>query len=104
VYEVCGQAEKSIKWCQEPPTIVDRLMKRESLRAYSGGTRFAVGGLRKLKEIKNKMRVLPTKIEIFIVQPGIDSAALTDDMLRILSGTASYLMDTYSINLQVICS
>jgi len=79
-------------------------MKRESLRARSGGTRFEVGNLRKLREIKNKMRVLPTNFEIFMVQPGIDSTALTSDMLRILSGTASYLMDTYSINLQVICS
>ncbi|MGC7872060.1 DEAD/DEAH box helicase [Desulfosporosinus sp. SYSU MS00001] len=104
LYEVCGQAEKSIKWCQEPPAIIDRLIKRESSRAQSGGTRFEVGSLRKLREIKNKMRVFPTNIEIFIVQPGINSTALTDDMLRILSGTASYLMDTYSINLQVICS
>lgn len=104
LYEVCGQAEKSIKWCQEPSAIIDRLMKRESSRVQSGGTRFEVGSLRKIREIKNKMRVFPTSIEIFIVQPGIDSAALTDDMLRILSGTASYLMDTYSINLQIICS
>ncbi len=104
LYEVCGQAEKSIKWCQEPPAIIDRLMKRESLRMQSDRTRFEVGNLRKLREIRNKMRVLPTKIEIFIVQPGIDASALTDDMNRILSGTASYLMDTYSIKLKVICS
>lgn len=104
LYEVCGQAEKSIKWCQQPPTIIDRLIKRESLRVKSGGTRFEVGSLQKLREIKNKMRVFPTYIEIFIVQPGINSVALTDDMVRILSGTASYLMDTYSIDLQVICS
>ncbi|HBI73847.1 MAG TPA: restriction endonuclease subunit R [Lachnospiraceae bacterium] len=104
LYEVCGQAEKSIKWCQEPPTIIDRLMKRESSRAQSGGTRFEIGNVRKLREIKNKMRIFPAKIEIFIVQPGIDSKAITDDMLRILSGTGSYLMDTYSIDLQIICS
>lgn len=104
LYEVCGQTEKSIKWCQEPPAIIDRLMKRESSRAQSDGTRFEIGNLRKLREIKNKMRIFPAKIEIFIVQPGVDSKALTDDMLRILGGTSSYLMDTYSINLQVICS
>lgn len=104
LYEVCGQAEKSIKWCQEPPAIIDRLMKRESLRARSGGTRFEFGNLRKIREIKNKMRIFPVKIEIYIVQPGVDSKDLSDDMLRILGGTASYLMDTYSINLQVICN
>jgi len=104
LYEVCGQAEKSIKWCQNPPAIIDRLMKRESSRMRSGGTRFEIGDLRKLREIKNKMRIFPSKIEIFIVQPGVDSKAITDDMLRIMSGTASYLMDTYSIDLKVICS
>jgi hypothetical protein len=104
LYEVCGQAEKSVKWCQEPASIIDRLMKRESTRARSGGTRFEIGNLRKLREIKNKMRVFPVKVEIKIVQPGINSQGITDDMLRILSGTASYLMDTYSIDLKVICS
>lgn len=79
-------------------------MKRESSRARSGGTRFEIGNLRKLQEIKNKMRVFPVKVEIKIVQPGINSQGITDDMLRILSGTASYLMDTYSIDLKVICS
>lgn len=104
LYEVCGQAEKSVKWCQEPASVIDRLMKRESSRARSGGTRFEIGNLRKLREIKNKMRVFPVKVEIKIVQPGINSQGITDDMLRILSGTASYLMDTYSIDLKVICS
>lgn len=104
LYEVCGQAEKSIKWCQEPPIIIDRLIKRESSRAQLGGTRFEIGNMHKLQEVKNKMRVFPVAIEIFIVQPGIDAKSITDDMLRILSGTASNLMDTYSIDLQIICS
>lgn len=104
LYEVCGQAEKSIKWCQESSAIIDRLMRREAYRSRSGGTRFEIGNLRKLREIKNKMRLIQAKFEIFIVQPGVNSKALTDDMLRILSGTASYLMDTYSIDLRIICS
>lgn len=104
LYEVCGQAEKSVKWCQEPMTIIERLISRENSRARTGGTRFEVGNIRKLKEIKNKMRVYPTKVEIAIVQPGIDETLLTEDMMRIISGSASYLLDTYGIELQVICS
>ena len=65
---------------------------------------FEIGNVCKLREIKNKMHVFPTKIEIFIVQPDIDAKAITDDMFRILSGTVSYLIDTYSIDLQIICS
>ena len=104
LYEVCGQAEKSVKWCQEPMAIIERLISRENSRARTGGTRFEVGNIRKLKEIKNKMRVYPTKVEIAIVQPGIDETLLTEDMMRIISGSASYLLDTYGIELQVICS
>nr|WP_320025748.1 DEAD/DEAH box helicase family protein [uncultured Acetobacterium sp.] len=104
LYEVCGQAEKSIKWCQDPTAIIDRMIKREAVRLRSDSTRFEIGNIRKLKEIKNKMRVYPTNFEVFIVQPGIDSKVISDDMIRILTGTASYLMDTYSIKLQVICS
>lgn len=104
LYEVCGQAEKSVKWCQDPTEIIERLIYRESLRSRQGETRFEIGNVRKLKEIRNKMRAYRSTIEIFIVQPGIDSSMLTDDMIRILSGTASYLMDTYSIELKVITS
>ena len=104
LYEVCGQAEKSVKWCQDPRKIIDRLIKREYSRSTLGGTRFEVGNLRKLKEIKNKMRVYKTKIEIAIVQPGIDKTVVSDDMLRLISGTDSFLLDTYGIKLQIICS
>jgi len=104
LYEVCGQAEKSVKWCQDKREIITRLRKRESFRSSNGGTRFEVGNLRKLKEINNKMRVRPVEVEIFIVQPGLSASAVTDDMKRLLSGTSSYLMDTFSIELKVICS
>ena len=104
LYEVCGQAEKSVKWCQDKPSILARLRKRESSRANDGGTRFEIGDLRKLKEIKNKMRVRPVEVEIYIVQPGLSASAITDDIKRLLGGTASYLMDTFSIDLKVICS
>lgn len=104
LYEVCGQAEKSIKWCQSPSSLIDRLFYREETRVKKGGTRFEVGSLNTLREIKNKLRAIQSSIEIFIVQPGIDSSKLTDGMRHILAGTSSYLMDTYSVDLKVICS
>jgi hypothetical protein len=60
LYEVCGQAEKSVKWCQNPPLIIDRLIKRENLRVQSNATRFEVGDMRKLKEIKKNV-FIPVK-------------------------------------------
>lgn len=105
LYEVCGQTEKSVGWMQDPKTIIDRMIKREGLRIRSGKpSRFERGDLKKLNEIKNKMRVFPSKAEIFIVQPGVDSTSISPEMIRILCGTSSYLMETYSIPLKLICS
>lgn len=104
LYAVCGQAEKSIKWCGDPRLLIDRLINRENERQKSGGTRIDVGSLQKLKEIKNKLRIYPSSVDITIVQPGVDSKKITEDMLQLLSGTAAYLLDTYGIKLRLICS
>lgn len=104
LYAVCGQAEKSIKWCGDTRRIIDRLMKRETDRLQAGGTRIEYGSLQKMKELKNKLRYYSSSVEITIVQPGVDSKNISDDMLQLLSGTAAYLLDTYGIQLKLICS
>lgn len=105
LYEVCGQAEKSVGWMQDPKGIIDRMIKRENIRLRAGKpSRFERGNLKKLNEVKNKMRVFPAKAEIFIIQPGVDSANISLEMDRILCGTSSYLMETYSLPLKLICS
>ena len=104
LYEVCCQAEKSVKWCQDPKEIINRLIKREILRNKYGTSRFEVGDIRKLKEIRNKMRLYHVRIGITIVQPGVEKSLINDDMLRIISGAASYALDTYGVKLEVICS
>lgn len=45
-----------------------------------------------------------SKLEINIVQPGVDSKKITGDMDRILVSTQSYLLDTYGIRMNLICS
>jgi len=104
LYAVCGQTEKSIKWCSDTRLIIDRLIKRENDRRKKNGTRFEIGSLRKLREIKNKLRIYPSSVEITIVQPGVDSKQISEDMLQLLSGTAGYLLETYGIELKMICS
>jgi hypothetical protein len=105
LYELCGQTEKSVHWCQDPESIIDRMIKREmDYRHNTGETRFQIGNLRKLKEIKNKMRVYKSIFHITAVQPGIDSAMINEPIKRLLSGTAAYLMDTYGIDFKLICS
>ncbi len=104
LYAVCGQAEKSIKWCTDPKKIIDRLIKREKTRQAAGISRIEVGSLQKLKEVKNKLRLYTSTFNIAIVQPGVDSANITEDMLQLLAGTAAYLLDTFGIVLKVYCS
>ena len=104
MYAVCGQTEKSIKWCSDTKLIIERLIKREKTRQKDNATRIEVGSLRKLKELKNKLRVYPSSVDITIVQPGVDSKTLSEDMSQLLSGTAAYLLETYGISLKLVCS
>lgn len=104
LYALCGQAEKSIKWCGDTRGIIDRLIKRENDRKKNGGTRIEIGSLQKLREIRNKLRIYSSSVDITIIQPGVDSQKISADMLQLLSGTAAYLLDTYGIKLRLICS
>lgn len=104
LYEVCGQAEKSIKWCQDPMGLIPRIVERENAANTKSYSRFQVGDYRKLKEIYNKMKVYQTEFNISIVQPGIMKNDLSEDSIQLLSVTSSFLRDTYGINLTILCS
>ena len=56
LYEVCCQAEKSIKWCSAPQSMIERLIKREVDRNREGLSRIDFGSLQKLREIKNNAK------------------------------------------------
>lgn len=105
LYEVCGQAEKSVLWKQNMCEVIERMKYREGRRMkLNGVSRFEKGDLKSLSTIRNKLRFLPAKLDIFIVQPGVSASAITEDMHQILCGTQAYLLDTYGIKLQMICS
>lgn len=104
LYEVCGQAEKSIKWCADYKHIIDHMKRRELVSRGGRDTRIEEGSLAKMMEIKNRMRAVPVKMSITIVQPGVDAQNISDAMENLLNGTASYLLETYGIELKLICS
>ena len=84
--------------------MIDHMKRRELIRSNVGNTRIEIGSLAKLMEIKNKMRVLPVKMSVTIVQPGVDSKQISNDMAVLLNGSVSYLLETYGIDLRLICS
>lgn len=105
LYEVCGQAEKSVIWRQDTKNIIDRMIERENDRVHKTKvSRFEKGDLRKLKEIKNKLKIYSSTIDVFIVQPGVKSTEISSQMERLLCGTSTYLADTYGLKFRLICS
>lgn len=104
LYEVCGQAEKSVRWIANKSSIIPHMKNREIRKNEKGISRFEVGSLEKLDEISNKMKFFKSRFEIYIVQPGVSMQKITPEMQRILGCTEAYLKDTYGVPLKVICS
>jgi hypothetical protein len=108
LYEVCGQAQKSISWMSSPERQSDmftHLLRRESKRIESGGpSRFEVGDPNKLETIREISRVRQVYVRIYVVQPGISKKEITRDQLELLSVTENHLMETYQIPFVVITS
>ena len=108
LYEVCGQAQKSISWMISPEKRSDvftHLLRREALRQEAGAsTRIEVGDEELLLAIREMSRQVPVTLKVFIVQPGVSKAAVTPDQLRLMSVTETYLLETYQLPFAVIAS
>jgi len=105
LYEVCGQAQKSIKWRERIPKMIKRLGERESRRIQAGlPSRFAQGDMTKLLELQHAAHLLRPKLSIAIVQPGLSKRRVSGAQLELLGATQNYLRETYQVPLEVICS
>ena len=108
LYEVCGQAQKSIHWMSSPEKRTDlfrHLLGREALRHEAGGaSRYEVGDGDLLQTIRDISHLCPVSLKIFIVQPGLSKANATLDQLQLLSVTENYLRETFQLGFGVIAS
>jgi superfamily II DNA or RNA helicase len=107
LYEVCGQAMKSVNWkFKESREFFEHLLRRETKKRQGKScSRIELGSKEKisyLKEIARKQ--YPVEFEIFIVQPGLSSTNPSKEQLSILGVTNSYLKGKANINLTVIGS
>ena len=103
LYEVCGQAQKSIHWYIDSWRLFKHLQHRETLRAGSA-TRFEVGDVALLKTLERRAKQQRVTFAITIVQPGLSRNKVSVDQLHLLAGTAAYLKETYELPLKVIAS
>lgn len=108
LYEVCGQAQKSIFWMSSPEKRTDlftHLLRREADRQDAGlSSRFEVGDKELLLTIREMSRLCPVTLKIYIAQPGVSKASATQDQLRLMSVTENYLLETYQLPFGVIAS
>jgi hypothetical protein len=105
LYEVCGQAQRSIRWKSDVPELFRHLRLREENRIRRiGVSRFDHGDLAKLSELSRHARVVPTHLSVFVVQPGISKAEVSKSQLDLLAATELYLKETWAIDMVVIGS
>ena len=106
LYEVCGQAQKSINWKTNSERLLRHILRRENLREKRnpGTSRFEVGDKNTINSLINMSRVYSTKMNVYIVQPGMSKNKATDEQLELLGVTKTWLWDMLGVKLYVIAS
>lgn len=108
LYEVCGQAQKSVSWMYSQEKQVDlfsHMLKREPKRVGNQeATRFEKGNKQALFEMRERSRVSEVRLAIFVVQPGLSKQKASNAQLELLAVTENYLLETYKIPFGVIAS
>jgi len=105
LYEVCGQAQKSVNWkFKKNKELLEHLLRREGLRENKKQSSRIEHGTKKdiihiLDLVNNK---IPLEYDMYIVQPGLSQSKASKEQLTLLGVTENYLMERALINLQVI--
>jgi len=105
VVEVASQAVRSVKWKWRFRELCRHVQSREHrLRTAVRPTRFIHGDARTLSQILQAHRFKEVRAEIVIAQPGLSEQGCTDDQKKVLAAADSYLLETISIGLTMLCS
>ncbi|MBX9794669.1 MAG: restriction endonuclease subunit R, partial [Burkholderiaceae bacterium] len=108
LYVVCGQAQRSTSWLANHERRTDlftHLLKRNDQRVQRGApTRFERGSEALLLQIRDMSRRSDLKIKVYIVQPGLSKARVSEGQQMLLAVTERFLSDTYEIPFAVMCS
>ncbi|KAA9325130.1 DEAD/DEAH box helicase [Hymenobacter busanensis] len=107
LYEVCGQAQRSMHWKHKPgDALMMHLLRREPKRKkgvtrsrFEKGTEIELEALKKLAK-----RRLPLEFEMIIVQPSLTKSKVGDEILKLLGVTQNFVRDLAGVSLRVIGS
>lgn len=105
LYEVCGQAQKSVRWKRSVDYMLRHLVRREKRRMERfGRTGIMKGDANKLLELQDKVRLVRPTFAVAIAQPGLSKARISAQQLELLASTEVYLQETALARLSVYCS
>lgn len=107
LYEVCGQAQKSIRWKYVGGNkIFQHILKRDEKKVAKGKSSGLLKGeiheIIKLREEASNKKEL--RYHIVIVQPGMSKSKCSSEMKILLGNTVQVLHEMANIDCQVICS
>ncbi|MFC3320410.1 hypothetical protein [Mesorhizobium cantuariense] len=103
LYEVAGQALKSVQFCHKPKRFLRNMMNREKRRLERGeSTRFDRGTLGVLRRLHASWNQYRFEYKVWIVQPAISKAAATQPILQLLGFVGKALIDHRRIPLTVV--
>jgi hypothetical protein len=105
LYEVCGQAQKCVRWRRDMNIFFQHLIRRERRRQERGArSGLEVGTVQKIYEIEEAARLLIPKVIIAIAQPGLSRDRASSAQLHLLGCTQVYLYETAYSELEVYCA
>jgi hypothetical protein len=106
LYELCGQAQKSVAWRRSDLTPFFKELGRRARRKHqrTGVDPFEIGDAATLLRIQANAQVLRRRMEMVIVQPGVSRAGVSPQQLDLLAACQSYLRTTINAPLMVWCS
>jgi len=104
LYEVCGQAQKSVKWSWSLKTLLTHLSTRETKHSRGRPTRFIRGSLAALVTLRKSARRKFVEYHVGIVQPGLSVGEVTPDQLALLGSTNAFVQTVTDHPLSVVGS
>lgn len=104
LYEVCGQAQRSVAWRSDVERLLEHLARREAKRKKAGEpSRFEHGDTTILRRLRNQVNELAAEVTVLVVQPGMSREKASNSQLELLSVTDTYLRES-AIPLRVLGS
>lgn len=104
LYEVCGQAVRSIRRRKRTGVMLELLSRRAGRKLERGYRPFEVGDEAALVRVCELAGQLRPQFEVVIAQPGLAKSQVRDDQLPVLAGVANYLQHTAGAPLSILIS